>query len=54
MHKDLIIDLQQSMDTFALETVIDSLHNFCKTNNVSLEDAIATYIDVYLSNNEER
>ena len=54
MHKDLLIELQQSMDSFALETVIDSLHNFCKTNNVSLEDALKIYIDVYLNNNNER
>jgi len=54
MHKDLLIELEACIDHRALKFVRNSLQEFCQKNHVSFEDAIKAYIDIYLTNTNER
>ncbi len=54
MHKDLLVELTTCIDHRALKFVRHSLQEFCQKNHVSFEDALKAYIDVYLTNTNER
>lgn len=53
MHKDILVDLDACVDSYAFKYAADSLIQFCNDNNITLDDAMKMYIDLHphLTNN---
>ena len=47
MHKDILVELESSIDSYALKALANSLYDFCKDNNITLEGAVKIYIDLH-------